>query len=88
MQFTHAMKNWFKFYLIDQIEKDDVIVENDGNHNYEKCFFEAIICHHNNFADYIRDNLMNERSDNVSQYVLKSRNYKYFQNDFSLRNDL
>ena len=56
--------------------------------NYLPCFIESIKCHHNDFSEYIKDNLIQEqeiestkiKEEILSNYI-KYHNYAYFQTD-------
>lgn len=50
------------------------------NKSYKECFIESIKCHHNNFAQYIENMLLQSTSsimNEVDNIVIKSRNYNY-----------
>ena len=49
--------------------------------SYQEYYNEAIKCHHNNIAVYIKENLMDEKDINetsISEKIFKSRNYTFF----------
>ncbi|KAK8897957.1 hypothetical protein M9Y10_000201 [Tritrichomonas musculus] len=58
------------------------------NNSYEKCLKESIKCHHNDFANYIINNLMNHNNimrntdqkvfENIYYYGCRYHNYLYF----------
>ena len=60
---------------------------------YEKCLKEAIKCHHNDIANYIQNNLLNEKAEsknieenfskNILSYSFHYYNYPYFPNEFN-----
>ena len=61
---------------------------NPPDNSYEKILKESIKCHHNNFADYIMNNLMNYNNvirntdqkvfENIYYYGFHYHNYLYF----------
>ena len=60
----------------------------NNNNSYLKCFIESIKCHHNDFVDYIENNLMIQNETESKQIkeeiisnIIKYHNYKYFQTD-------
>ena len=49
--------------------------------SYQEYYNEAIKCHHNNIAVYLKGNLMDENNINensISENIFKSRNYTFF----------
>ncbi|KAK8887603.1 hypothetical protein M9Y10_038654 [Tritrichomonas musculus] len=59
--------------LIHLLEENHIQPEDPS---YEDCFFESIKCHHNNFANYIHDNLLTKKEHHSK--------YKHFYN-YSIR---
>ena len=49
------------------------------NNSYEMCFEEAIKCHHNDIAEYFKNNYLN--SPNFINFGLKYYNFSYIQED-------
>ena len=58
---------------------------NDLGNNYINCLIESIKCHHNDIADYIENNFINEQNLQIKEKILsnyiKYHNYSYFQTD-------
>ena len=58
-----------------------------SSQNYEHCFIESIKCHHNDIADYIENNFLDQKKKNSQQNeeiisnCIKYHNYLHFQND-------
>ena len=48
--------------------------------SFERCLQEAIKCHHNDFANYIQENLMNN-SENIVDYCFRYYNFQYLQEE-------
>ncbi|KAK8847762.1 hypothetical protein M9Y10_018792 [Tritrichomonas musculus] len=71
--------------LIHLLESDKVLPP-DGK--YEKCYREAIKCHHNNIANYIESNLLTEKSNDeeISSNIFNFSNYEFFTLDFCNEN--
>ena len=60
----------------------------NNNNSYLKCYIESIKCHHNDFVDYIENNLMIQNETESKQIkeeiisnIIKYHNYKFFQTD-------
>ena len=62
--------------------------------NYKDCFFESIKCHHNQIANYIQENFLNDQSseqifliskfnDNIYERCFRSHNYFFFPENFN-----
>ena len=59
--------------------------------SYQKCLKESIKCHHNDIANYIINNLIDQDNyqlgenynDNIVAYGFKYHNYSFFPNDFN-----
>ena len=77
---------------ITQIKKNEEEDKDDDdentNDNYLLCLIESIKCHHNEIAEYIQNNLMNqeekEKTETIETIVsnsIKYHNYSYFQVD-------
>ena len=70
--------------LIHYLEENDV---SPPNNSYETCLIEAIKCHHNDIAQYIKDNMMeksdNQMSDELLESILRYYNYLYFPEDLN-----
>ena len=62
----------------DDDEDTDDLVKSNG---YIDCLREAIKCHHNNIAFYIRNNFIIKLSFNLFKHDLKYFNYHYLVND-------
>ena len=59
--------------------------------SFEKVLIESIKCHHNEFSDYIRINLLNntENSDfNFDSICKKYYNYYFFKDEFEINSDI
>ena len=55
-------------------------VEESSDDNYLECFIESIKCHHNDIAEYIKNNLLNqEEEEQIISHIIKYHNYNYFQ---------
>ena len=56
---------------------------------YYDPFFESIKCHHNEFANYIKDNLFTAENEYIDDYMptysLKSYNFLFIENNFETR---
>ena len=65
--------------------EDNHVHPPDTNDSYEECLKEAIKCHHNEIANYIHDNLMNENklNENVLSSIFHYYNYFYFPADLN-----
>ena len=60
--------------VIHLLEDNDVKPVDD---DYEKCFEEAIKCHHNSIALYILNNKLSQKSvDNLIDYSIRYGNFK------------
>lgn len=73
--------------LIHFLEEKNV--KPPGN-NYKLCFFEAIKCHHNDIAKYIRDNFIQPSSNDDFEtftYALEYSNYEFFPDDIKFKLD-
>ena len=61
--------------------------EEKSNTNYEECLIESIKCHHNDIADYIENNFINqtekdsEEKEEIISNCIKYHNYLHFQKD-------
>ena len=56
--------------------------ENEESITYEEIFKEAIICHHNAIADYIKDNFLDQTPiTNFESIIINCTNYYYFPSD-------
>ena len=74
--------------LIHIIEEHMILEKNDKI--YEKCFFEAIKCHHNDIANYIKDNyLLNSKINKIKiiENGIHYLNYEFFPDDFNSDNE-
>lgn len=65
-----------------------LLEENQVKPEIEDCLIESIKCHHNDFAEYILNNLMpsmNTLYDNekIVSVIFDSYNYNYFPNDYN-----
>ena len=53
---------------------------------YDSCLYESIKCHHNEIADYIKDNLIPQNDDSwnngIDLTALQYHNYEYLSDDF------
>ncbi|KAK8898266.1 hypothetical protein M9Y10_000544 [Tritrichomonas musculus] len=75
--------------LIHLLEECQVVPDDK---TYEKCFFEAIQCHHNDFADYVHNNLVvHDENASDGEQTFEERfigcsfrhyNYEYFPENF------
>lgn len=60
---------------------------NTSSNKYLKCFVESIKCHHNDFANYIENNLLlideieSNQEEKIIGSCIKYRNYSYFKNE-------
>ena len=61
--------------LIHLLEESNIVPKDD---TYEDCFTEAIKCHHNDFADYIRYNHLHKFTTNCEIKIIRYYNYQYF----------
>ena len=67
--------------LISFLEDNKIKPKDDS---YEKCLKESIKCHHNDMADYLKNNYINDNDDknmsyyNVYSYAFCYHNYAYF----------
>ena len=50
--------------------------------SFERCLQEAIKCHHNDFANYIQENLMNN-SENIVDYCFRYYNFGLWPEEMS-----
>lgn len=57
--------------------------------SFKLCLFESIKCNHNDFANYIQNNLLlknqinlNDMKDDVVEYAFRYCNYSYLPNDY------
>ena len=74
--------------IIHLLEQDQIMPEDKS---YLECFEESIKCHHNDIADYIYDNLINQDAANNEDDYKKNKiafgfryhNYKYFKKNVS-----
>ncbi|KAK8834810.1 hypothetical protein M9Y10_026063 [Tritrichomonas musculus] len=48
---------------------------------HEDCLKEAIKCHHNDIANYIINNLLNQTSEKVAFWSIRFYNYSFFSDD-------
>ncbi|KAK8845722.1 hypothetical protein M9Y10_020640 [Tritrichomonas musculus] len=48
----------------------------------KSCLKESIKCHHNEIARYLKDNLQNEKGNEI-EFALEFSNYEFFPNDFA-----
>ena len=56
---------------------------NENDAEFSDFLIESIKCHHNDIAEYIKDNLCNQNEINyelIMSIALKVHNYNYFQN--------
>ena len=69
--------------IIHILEENKVKLPNDF---YEKCFVEAVKCHHNDIANYFKDNFILEKdvNENIFTCCFRYYNYEYFPNDITL----
>ena len=74
--------------LIDLLESLNI---DPPNEEYKTCLCESIKCHHNEIADYIENNLINDdntrKSEEVLSSILKFHNYDYFPSFFEESDD-
>ena len=69
--------------IIHILEENKVKLPNDS---YEKCFVEAVKCHHNDIANYFKDNFILEKdvNENIFTCCFRYYNYEHFPNDITL----
>ena len=66
--------------LIHILEENHVMPDDE---TYKECFNEATKCHHNNIANYIKENLLTEKSElDVSNEAISYFNCEFLPNDF------
>ena len=53
-------------HILESKNNTDNFISDDKT--YEGIFIESIKCHHNDFANYIKDNLLNQKISNESNY--------------------
>ena len=69
---------------------DELYGEGD---KYERSFIECVKCHHNNIANYIKNNLFSQnesdllKNEKIISAVFQNFNYEYFPTDFGDRNE-
>ena len=76
--------------LIHLLEEDQVLPKDK---TYEKCLKESIKCHHNDIANYFKENMVDEKIEsenlesdynkNILSYCFHYYNYAYFPNEFN-----
>ena len=70
-------------FFRNHIEGNDIELSQNV---YEKCLVESIKCHHNEFASYFDDKLIEcEKSESFFDSVFHYHNYLYFPEDFTLK---
>ena len=76
--FYPEIENLFGTQELKKLNKVD-----PPNNNYMMCLIESIKCHHNDIAEYVKNNLLlidNEKEN--EDICLQFHNYLYFQADF------
>ncbi|KAK8883930.1 hypothetical protein M9Y10_043032 [Tritrichomonas musculus] len=67
-------------------DRNDNEEDEDSNKNYSQCLIESIKCHHNDIADYIDNNFLDQsekesqRNEEIISNCIKYHNYMYFEN--------
>ena len=86
--YTIHSKNAELFHLLETYEVPPPESENKeypSQKNYEQCIIESIKCHHNDFADYIENNLLDQMWKGSEEIIIsnciKYHNYLHFQPD-------
>lgn len=75
-----SSKLWFYVIHGRCYEIIHILEDNLENIDYEKCFSEAVKCHHNEIADYLLNNYLKDSSDTLIQ-GLKYYNFWFIQNE-------
>ena len=79
----------YSIHLLEsnQIDPTEFVNSNKDN-GYLSCLIESIKCHHNDFSEYIKNNLIQEQEiktiwmkEETISSILKYHNYLYFQTD-------
>ncbi|KAK8837292.1 hypothetical protein M9Y10_036722 [Tritrichomonas musculus] len=80
--------------LIHLLEQNKVDPSPDlDKQKYERIFIESIKCHHNEIAEYIKANYLDDQNENeeknedILSTILQSHNYSYFPSNFTHEND-
>ena len=84
-------KNAELFHILESRQTNPPKFNNNCDHSYLTCLFESIKCHHNDFSEYIENNLMNQQEKEEKKYKeiiilssIKNHNYSYFQTDMDI----
>ena len=60
--------------------EESTLLKNKPDITYERVYAESIICHHNEIADYIRDNFLYQ-TNNLVSIILNCFNYNFIPDD-------
>ena len=66
-------------HLIEECEIKDI--------SFQQCYEEAIKCHHNQIANYIYDNFLNDNKSSFIKQCLKYHNFQFIQKHIEINND-